>query len=236
MHRHAIVAQALSLTHLGICFSALGVSTTALQYHLAANTLLAEITQIVPGFVPHAMLSSRTTSANSHASIEPNFTNDIVKLKAAIASNVGIGWQMSGDFMRSIEWHKKSLRLYEYHAQISDRKSSPESDRRVGVEETRQNTQLAAMYCQLGGTMSTINWIKSMKDSNTEEYFKSRSAKKYWLPPFNDQIQYRDDDTWRPAEHCFDYALSILYKQAYRQRIYNDWTGLFTTYLNIGIV
>jgi tetratricopeptide (TPR) repeat protein len=237
VHRHAIIAQALSLTHLGSCFGALGVSTTSLQYHKAGYNLLRDVAEYVPGFVPNSMLSPRTSSANTHSAIESNFNTNVVRYRACIAGNIGIGWQMLGDFAKSVQWHQSSLKLFEYHAKICRKKAfgSDDETRTVGLEEVRQNTQLAAMYTQLGSSLMTVHWLHKMEISHNADFFNTALAFRYWKSPLKkDQIPTFDLSKWLSVEHVLDKALGILYEQAYRQRILHDWTGLFVTWLNIG--
>jgi hypothetical protein len=106
----------------------------------------------------------------------------------------------------------------------------------VGIDETRQHTQLAAMYSQLGISLLHIHWLHKMEISHNKDFFHTSIATRYWKPPLNkDRIPSTDPLKWLSAELVLDKSLGILYEQSYRQRIFNDWTGLFISWLNIGI-
>jgi hypothetical protein len=148
-----------------------------------------------------------------------------------------MGWQMLGDFAKSVQWHQASLNLFEYHAKICRKKAfgSDDETRTVGLEETRQNTQMAAMYTQLGSSLMTVHWLHKMEISHNADFFSTALAFRYWKSPLKkDQIPTFDLSKWLSVEHVLDKALAMLYEQAYRQRILHDWTGLFVTWLNMG--
>ncbi|KAJ3275883.1 hypothetical protein HDV01_006749 [Terramyces sp. JEL0728] len=235
LHRYAILAQVRAMTHLGGCFGALGHSTASLQYHMAAHALLDGITDLVPSLVPNIGVSQRSTSINANSSIEAS--SNTIQLKAAISSNIGVGWHLVGDLAKSAAWHQKSLELFEFNADLTRKKHlvNGADTRKVGLEEVRQMTQLAATAISLGSHLKTLNWLKNMETSHDQSYFESSEATQFWNPPKDDfkLSQKSPNEPWLGHERIFDRALGILYEQSQRQVLLNDWQGAFVSWINI---
>jgi hypothetical protein len=156
--------------------------------------------------------------------IEPNFATNSIKLRGYIASNLGMAWNKSGDASRAFLWHKNSLSLFSFHGEFLQSKLMKKK-RTIGLEETRQETQLATMYIQFAHKSKTLEWVKLLQEDGDE----MTNAKKFLSAEQGGQVLFKG------AIDMLDYALSILYLQAYRQKIRADWQGLFVTWCNIGM-
>ncbi|KAJ3322817.1 hypothetical protein HDV06_002678 [Boothiomyces sp. JEL0866] len=213
LHRYAIMAQVRAMTHLGACFGALGHSTASLQYHMASHALLDGITDLVPSLVPNIGVSQRSTSINANSSIEAS--SNTIQLKAAISSNIGVGWHLVGDLAKSAAWHQKSLELFEFNADLTRKKHlvNGTDTRKVGLEEVRQMTQLAGTAISLGAHLKSLNWLKNMENSHDQTYFESSEATQFWNPPKDDfkLSQKSPNEPWLGHERIFDRALASAY-------------------------
>ncbi|KAJ1339163.1 hypothetical protein BSLG_006301 [Batrachochytrium salamandrivorans] len=109
LHRQALLAQARSLTHLGVCFGALGLTASSLQHHMAASTLLSTITSSIPALAGTGHLAPTRSTSKSQLQVG---LIEITSIQAAVAANVGTAWHAAGELGKAIEWHERGFALF----------------------------------------------------------------------------------------------------------------------------
>ncbi|KAI8930011.1 hypothetical protein BC831DRAFT_440923 [Entophlyctis helioformis] len=187
LHRQALLAQARSLTHLGACFGALGLTAASLQHHMAAHTLLSTVSSIIHYVHP----SSNVPRARSTSMSQPH-TNlaEVRTLQAAVVANVGSAWHASGEVGKAVEWHERSMTLFTSQSSAQQphlhrRSSSKEfpaarltfrhdpcrrslkaqlqqphhTHHTCSIDEARQNANLGTLYLDVARHVDAVDWI-----------------------------------------------------------------------------
>jgi tetratricopeptide (TPR) repeat protein len=223
-HRQAVLAQARCLTHLGVCFLALGASTTSLQYHLTASSFIAKMSARVPSLTSPGSFGTRTSST----SVASRDLTDFVTLEAAIASNLAAAWFKTGDIGKSIASGEKSLKLFDK----LKNKSQPSSVAPAQLmEENRQAVNRASIYIHIGRCINAMMWsrhLQSQEIYDTEPSSWSSSIEETKQDPESDQL------TPLASKGLLLRALRLHLEHGKKQYDRNDRFGLVFTYLNIG--
>ena len=235
LHQSAIISLVQSLEHLGVSFGALGFSTTCLQYHTLALELLNNISELVPGFSD--IYDIKSDVPNSIDIPTRRLRSGILLYLAGIKANLGHGWKMNGDFAKSIYWHRKSLEYYAKYSKYCQEyiDSNMTEPRIVGLHETRQIIQFGTCYLQLGVLLNAGVWIRSMEKSAAAIPNEDiNAAKIFWrINPSDSNLA--NYSQFIGLEKTVDKALSIHLYHSKAQFQMGDWTGLYVSWMNIGI-
>ncbi|KAI8905075.1 hypothetical protein EDD86DRAFT_271633, partial [Gorgonomyces haynaldii] len=223
LHKQVILALARSLSHLGLCYGQLGAAATNLQYQLASHTFISTMASRVPSLLSPNAFGARTSSISGAS----HDVSDFVILQATITANVGAAWYATGDVGKSIEWNEKSCRLFDTAAYVSPKQS--EEKRQVGLDETRQISNLASTYLHIGTSIKAMQWSRLVQDAAPGQEPVS------WRTPVDEfnLLQNKPDEGTPAATQVMDRGLGLFYEQANRQHILKDRFGLSITLLNI---
>lgn len=131
----------------------------------------------------------------------------VTRVKAGIAANFGSAWDVAGDVCKAYKWHVKSLGLY---------KLLRGKGRRIGIDESRQEMNVATMLVRIASFSKHLEWIGKVSDGG-EEFW--RDVKKG--EGFGDVVE------------GYDQALLVFYHEAYRLRMRGDWIGFCFCWLNV---
>ena len=163
-HRQAFLAQARSTSHLGTCFSALGLSTAALQYQISAHHFCTKMISKVPSLVIQANVSVRTSS-NTSAVLSDMF--EIIILRSSILGNLGCAWHATGNFGKATTWHERSCRLFSSLHPVDVQTGIVSS--KLGIEEARQLSNIAVLYVSIGQCIKAIDIINNLAIKSPKE-------------------------------------------------------------------
>ena len=141
LHRHTIMAQVKSLTHMGAIHLRQGHSQLSLNHQTAAHSLLSAICDLSPTFniIPPRNLHTPTP----HSQTEPQFGLEVLKLKSVISTNLGLSYLKHPDLPTSISYLRKSLQIETHILEILTPKSQIKL---VNGRYTRLMTKLASLH------------------------------------------------------------------------------------------
>lgn len=113
--------------------------------------------------------------------------------------------------------------------------------RALGLEECRQEVAVAQMDLVIGNHSRNLEWAylvanEAVDMGNSPKFWKNQNqGTKNETKSVSDSISVSVESTFDGAVEIYDNCLSTLYLQAYRQKFKQDWSGLFTTWINMGM-
>ena len=246
LHSEALITHVRTLSHLGLCYGALGMTDESLSHQLTARNLLLAIASCVP-----AMSGLLPVSQGSRMSDTTNASVDAMSLQASILANIGSSYFAAGDSGKAVEMHEQSLASCEtaFHFQDKDSSFNSREQTRCNIMQARQHINLASLQLDSAKCLDSIDWLKKLENANDPASDKppiitaglagfQTYAQRFWIPPDDelgifDFAQNNSLSVRKCTQSLYDDGLGVLYQQASVFRRCHDWESLFTVWMNI---
>ncbi|KAJ1562857.1 hypothetical protein HK405_006817 [Cladochytrium tenue] len=173
LHQSTILAQARSLSHIGICCQHLGLDDNALQTHSHASSILAFYAARSPSFSASSSTRVAKGKGRQEDTAEPGdvFAWQATLMdsyQASISANLAAAYHAKGRLPAAVERLER--------AQTQFKKAT----HAVGIAATA--ACLGAMHIEVGRVLGSLHWIRNM-ELQAVGAGEVNECMRYWGPP-----------------------------------------------------
>ncbi|KAJ3102295.1 hypothetical protein HDU97_000652 [Phlyctochytrium planicorne] len=219
LHKSTLLAQARSLTHLGVICQYYGLDDNAFQCHYHASALLSYYGSRSPSFTEVEKEKGKAPAQNAS---KPWYTMQLDLYEGGMAVNLATALHAKGRVPAALDRLNRAIRLFTANNDV------------CGKSKALANA--ASLKIEVGKVIGNLHWLRNM-DTQARGAGEVDECKRYWGPPrltgINLELGEPDESANRSAGSPWvEDGLKSLGEQIVEMKKRQDYFGVMTGLLN----